>query len=1770
MKTSRLSNLVSGNASVLLIITVLGSAVPFAYGQAGALDASYLPNPSSIVTAVAIQPDGKALIGGSFGTVDGYERRFVARLNTNGMVDRDFVPATIEYGEVRNLALQPDGKVLIGGQFSRVGDMFTSQVARLHPDGAVDTTFSSALNSYAYFRAIARQTDGKVLVATDDGLDRLLADGSRDTNFQRFAAFQWITNGDGMTSANNSLRAVAELSDGKILVGGDLQAIAGLALGAGVIRLNVDGSWDASFQRFTNGVASALLVQPDGKIVVGRNGRLARLNADGTVDDSFAAQSIEGDVMSLARQPDGKILVGGYYQRAAGRLRPGIARFNADGTLDRNFDAGDVNGFTVASVALQADAKLLIGGYFTSVDGQNRPYVARLHNDHPNFPGRFEFLSASNAVAEAAGNLVIPVIRYAGSAGTASVVVATGWGSALPGEDYLSRTQTLVFLPGQTSNNFNVPILNDGLVEGPYAWEGFEVQLSAPSAGAALGSERRAGGYILEDDTAIGFASTGMLVEEAAGQVSIPVVRLGVANAAISALFQTQNGTAVAPGDFTAQSGTIAFAPGETNQIIVVPLNDDALVEGQETFTVRLSAPTGGATLATSDLTVYVSDDVSFLAFTTNPIVTETDGQVTLKVRRWGRTNNTVSVRLATSNLTALAGSDYTASSGTLSLSAGEVESTITVPILDDATVEDQEQFQVTLSQATGALVLDGWVTSTVTLISDDGAGYPDTHFRPVVPGGRVLQMALAPGGKILVRGDQVRTNGTPRPTLLRFNPDGSTDPSFQSELSDEVYWIAASPEGKVYVCSGYGVQTSVRRLLADGQPDWDFDSFFVNYTGLGNAGFSAMAVQADGKLIISAYPAPYYAYERTTNYLNRLNVDGSYDLAFGPVSELGSEKLAVPPSALALQPDGKLLLAATFIATNGSSLNRVVRLTDSGQLDATFSPPPEVNGNVWGICPLANGEVLIHGSFTAINGLPRLGMAIFRADGALSPAFIPGFQASDYFRNTITAVAIQGDGKVVFSGDARLPGGAALSLGRLNTDGSLDSSFHASNGSIHLWLALQADGKVLVDGSTGPFFGAQLERVNNDPNVGAGFVEFSAASLVVNEANASVTLGARRVGGTNGLVRVRYATQAGTATDASDFVAQTGILEFTPGDASEKAITISLLDDALAESDETFLLSLGAPVGGAIWGGNAATGITVRDNDTTLEFLGTRFSIRESAGAQDINVRRLGGTTGVVSVDYATSDGTSQAGLDYLAQSGTLTFANGETNKVITVPVYDDTLSERDETVNLTLSHPTGGALLGTNAAAVITIVDSDRPGTLDPSFNPGTGFCSSFSGFGDVRAVALQSDGKLLVGGNFSSFNGVACPGLVRLQPNGAVDPAFTAVFPVTMPGPPVARLALQPDGKVLVVGADYSSGGRLFLARLNPSGSFDPSFGVVGVGGEGWIEALFLQSDGRVLIGGEFDSVRGVARTNLARITADGLVDPDFAPIITWPFGSGLITAMAQEVNGRILIGGVFNRVNGVTRHNLARLEITGSLDLTFAAFGFTNAIPDDANDSLHSIAVQPDGQILVGGALSQSNGQIRPILARLNPNGSLDSNFSVVLANDWGNFMPHVSVVLCQPDRKLLVGGGFTSVNGVLRQNLARLNSDGSLDLSFQSGEVESEYDPYATDIVLALAVQQDGQLLVGGSFHVLDGQSRCGLARLNGVQLRLGAVSRGADGQWRIQFSGTAGDHYSVLESSNLLHWEFVGAAVETSPGSFEFSDPGSGNQPCRFYRLRSP
>jgi uncharacterized delta-60 repeat protein len=363
----------------------------------GTLDTGFLATGAGTnggVNSVAVQSDGKVLIGGYFTTCNGTSRGHVARLNSDGSLDTGFLATGAGSNSfVNSVAVQSDGKVLISGSFSTYNGTSRGYVARLNSDGSLDTGFlatGAGLNSGV--SSIAVQSDGKVLIGgaftayngTSRGrVARLNSDGSLDTGF--------LATGAG---SDSSVYSVAVQSDGKVLIGGAFTAYNGTSRGR-VARLNSDGSLDTSFLATgagANGNVYSIALQSDGKVLIGGDfstyngtsrGYVARLNSDGSLDTSFLATGAGADISvnAVAMQSDGKILIGGWFTTYNGASRGSVARLNSDGSLDTGFLAtgAGANNY-VNSIAVQSDGKVLIGGGFITYNGTSREYTARLWN----------------------------------------------------------------------------------------------------------------------------------------------------------------------------------------------------------------------------------------------------------------------------------------------------------------------------------------------------------------------------------------------------------------------------------------------------------------------------------------------------------------------------------------------------------------------------------------------------------------------------------------------------------------------------------------------------------------------------------------------------------------------------------------------------------------------------------------------------------------------------------------------------------------------------------------------------------------------------------------------------------------------------------------------------------------------------------------------------------------------------------------------------------------------------------------------------------------------------------------------------------------------------------------------------------------------------------------------------------------------------------------------------------------------------------------------
>ena len=312
------------------------------------------------------------------------------------------------------------------------------------------------------------------------------------------------------------------------------------------------------------------------------------------------------------------------------------------------------------------------------------------------------------------------------------------------------------------------------------------------------------------------------------------------------------------------------------------------------------------------------------------------------------------------------------------------------------------------------------------------------------------------------------------------------------------------------------------------------------------------------------------------------------------------------------------------------------------------------------------------------------------------------------------------------------------------------------ANETVNLTLSSPTGGATLGTPST-----AVLTITDNDV-APAGTLQFSAATYSVGENAGNAAVIVTRTGGSSGAVSVSFATSNGTATAPGDYTAASPTVSFADGDTANKTISIPIINDTTAEANETVNLTLSSPTGGATLGTPSTAVLTITDNDVapagTLQFSAATYSVGENAGNAAVIVTRTGGSSGAVSVSFATSNGTATAPGDYTAASPTVSFADGDTaNKTISIPIINDTTAEANETVNLTLSSPTGGATLGTPSTAVLTITDNDvaPAGTLQ--FSAAT--YSVGENAGNAAVIVTRTGGSSgAVSVSFATSNGTA----------------------------------------------------------------------------------------------------------------------------------------------------------------------------------------------------------------------------------------------------------------------------------------------------------------------------------------------------------------------------------------------------------------------------
>ncbi len=1127
--------------------------------------------------------------------------------------------------------------------------------------------------------------------------------------------------------------------------------------------------------------------------------------------------------------------------------------------------------------------------------------------------------------------------------------------------------------------------------------------------------------------------------------------------------------------------------------------------------------------------------------------------------------------------------------------------------------------------QADGSILVGGNFstvdgTTQRGLVRLSATGATDTAFNVNLGASSFVECLLVqPDGRIAVGGSVAASGGVTFTPLLRFNSNGTADSTFHPGIAAnyDLKSMALQADGKIIATGGYrnsGVDVGVvTRLQSNGSPDPTF------FGASPNAYVYGVALQGDGSILIGGYFTKIgstsqaglarLANDPASSSLNRVSdttVDWIRAAAAPEISSAtfsaGATNLGVGAriaggweiTGLNLSSTDVLTVSGTtvggFLNGSGGIVSQTLSQPAAGTVDASFSPlvTPK-NGVVQAIALSGSGRAIIGGTFSNYGGLPAQNILQLKSDGTPDFSFNPG----SGIVGSISGFSVQpNDSKILVFGPFTLVNGIAQSnLARLNSDGTRDSGFVPTNpGSGSTVTAVYAQplpmaettGHILVAGSV-PITGTSPQTYNyylallkSDGSVDANFSALPTTTAAVttgpdNNINVIAVQADNKI-----LIGGAFKTYLGIAKSSIARLTPTNTLDTTFTAATDKTVNCIAIQ---ADHDNKILL-----------GGNFAKVTTTAANDTTVSNSAGLARV-DSTGKPDTTFNATIGSVGAVQT-IALSTGATPSESRILV-GGSFTTINGTAAKGIARLKADDgsvdttfnaTISGASATVDSIMIRPTGEILIGGSfttvkdangndvAANGIALLDSTGALVQEPTFHSGAGLNHPIS------SIATQGDGRLIVTGNFASVGGqtigddptTASPTsyIARLAANGAADTAYgtsSTTTSTTIDGP-VTAAAIQSDGK-MVIGGQFStiaaavtnssgnpsanSFAQKGITRLNPDGTVELTF-QPGAGVTGYVNCVALQPDGKILIGGNFPTVGGTTtplvaastEANLARLNSDGSVDTatdaDTTSVFKTGLGvSGTVYSVAVQFDKHILVGGNFHSAGGVAQLGLVRLMPNGSVEDSAT---FNAGAGAGADGAVTCLALQADGKILVGGFFNGFGTSTAANFVRLLSNGQPDPNFNIGSGADGS-----VSSITLQANGKIFIAGDFVNFNGSAARHFVRLNLDGSVDTTFDkdADPNKNQSDASADGPVDALALQADGSVLAAGSFSTIDGVAKSAIARL---------ANNPATSSLAVIVPAATAD--SPLPPPNSIEWTRNGSAPEVSQVLFQNSTDG--------------
>lgn len=799
--------------------------------------------------------------------------------------------------------------------------------------------------------------------------------------------------------------------------------------------------------------------------------------------------------------------------------------------------------------------------------------------------------------------------------------------------------------------------------------------------------------------------------------------------------------------------------------------------------------------------------------------------------------------------------------------------------------------------------------------------------------------------------------------------------------------------------------------------------------------------------------------------------------------------------------------------APENNKPNNISASLAPGSLDPNFSADGKATtdfsssevGNA--VVVQADGKIVAAGAF---NNGANYDFAVFRynADGSLDTSFdgdgkvITSVGSS---QDSAAAVAIQADGKIVAAGHSSIDGVSAIfALVRYNADGSLDASFGTGGKVITAVpysaiyeIAIQPDGKIIAAGQSyndTTYTDFTLARYNPngalDTSFGAGgivttdFGIYESAYSVAIQADGKIVAAGHRDDGEFGFSNFVLARYNADGSLDTSFDTDGRVITTFDGTGSANAVAIQSDGKILAAgySQSCYIFSCTAPDFAIVRYNTNGSLDTSFDNDGKVI---TNFGGGDSALAVAIQTNGK-----IVASGYATNNSIVDFALARYNSDGSLDTSFDTDGKVTTdfgnFEVASDVAVQADGNIVAA-----GYGRNDLNYDFVLSRYITD--GSLDSAFDgDGKVTTSLLVVSSAARAVAIQDDGGIVIAGY--SGNGSNNDFAVARYYNGYLDSSFNKITPIGSSDDAANSVVIQADGKIVVAGyTSNATSGDFALVRYNPDGSLDSSFDTDGkvttsIGsGFALANAVAIQPDGKIVAAGQ--SYNGSnADFALARYNTDGSLDTSFDGdgIVVTPIGdiSDIARGVAIQADGKIVVVG-FSGNAGHDNFSLARYNADGSLDTSFDADGKIITDFGGSGSSAQAIVLQTDGKIVAAGHSSNDTNVLANFaLARYNTDGSLDASFDsdgkvTTVFGGWDDVAFDVAI---QRNNKI-VAAGF-SFDGATNTNynfaLARFNPNGSLDDSFGSeGKVTTDFFGNR-DFASAIAIQRDGKIVAAGS------------------------------------------------------------------------------------------